>query len=83
LILIAQHGLILEWEELVCSSNHYFIDTVQSIRSIIADTKNDRPFYLKHLTEASMKLMSNKDQRIVDIQIEIFSYWKLMKKLLC
>jgi interferon-induced GTP-binding protein Mx1 len=79
-ILVKQHGLILEWEESVCSSNHYFMDTVQSIRSIIADTENDRPSYLKHLSEASIKLMSNEDQRIVDMQIEIFAYWKLMKK---
>ena len=79
-ILVKQHGFILEWEESVCSSNHYFMDTVQSIRSIIADTKNDRLSYLKHLSEASIKLMSNEDQRIVDMQIEIFAYWKLMKK---
>jgi hypothetical protein len=56
------------------------MDTIQSIRSIIADTENDRPSYLKHLSEASIKLMSNEDQRIVDMQIEIFAYWKLMKK---
>ena len=27
-----------------------------------------------------IKKMSNEDQRIVDMQIEIFAYWKLMKK---
>ena len=79
-ILVRQHGFILEWEESVCSSNHYFMHTVQSIRSIIANTENDKPSYLKHLSEASIKLMSNEDQRIVDMQIEIFAYWKLIKK---
>jgi hypothetical protein len=73
-ILVRQHGFILEWEESVCSSNHYFMHTVQSIRSIIANTENDKPSYLKHLSEASIKLMSNEDQRIVDMQIEIFAY---------
>jgi hypothetical protein len=32
-----------------------------------------------NISEVSMKLMSNKDQRIVDTEIELFLYWKLMK----
>jgi GTPase SAR1 family protein len=78
--LIAHHALILEWEDSICSSNHYFMDTVQSIRSSLLDDESDRPAYLKHLSDKMIKKMSNEDQRIVDMQIEIFAYWKLMKK---
>lgn len=78
--LVTHHALILEWEDSICSSNHYFMDTVQSIRSSLSDDESDRPAYLKHLSDKMIKKMSNEDQRIVDMQIEIFAYWKLMKK---
>lgn len=78
--LVSHHNLILEWEESVCSSNHYFMDTVQSIRSSLSAQEADKPPYLKHLSDTKIKRMNNEDQRLLDMQIEIFAYWKLMKK---
>ena len=74
------HANILEWEESISSSNHYFMDTVQSIRSSLSDDEEERPAYLQHLSDQKIKKMSNEDQRIVDMQIELFAYWKMMKK---
>lgn len=75
------HDKILEWEENICSSNHYFMDTVNSIRSSVYETKDEeKPLYLRHLTAKAIKAMSNEDQKLIDVQIEIFAYWKLMKK---
>uniref|UniRef100_A0A7S4JM12 Dynamin GTPase n=1 Tax=Odontella aurita TaxID=265563 RepID=A0A7S4JM12_9STRA len=78
--LMELHLYILEWEETINSSNHYFMDTVQSIRSSIFDEDAEKPAYLNDLTPKSIKAMSNEDQKLVDMQIEIFAYWKLMKK---
>jgi len=75
------HEKILEWEENVCSSNHYFMDTVNSIRTSVYETDNEeKPLYLRHLTAEAIAAMSNEDQKLVDQQIELFAYWKLMKK---
>eukprot|EP00978_Attheya_sp_CCMP212_P004325 scaffold9455_cov54-Attheya_sp.AAC.1 len=79
-ILKSHHQLILGWEESVRSSNHYFMDTVQSIRASISSASEEKPSYLQHLTDAGIREMSNDEQRLVDMQIEIFAYWKLMKK---
>jgi hypothetical protein len=56
------------------------MDTVQSIRASISSTSEEKPSYLQHLTDAGIREMSNDEQRLVDMQIEIFAYWKLMKK---
>ena len=57
------------------------MDTVNSIRSSIDESDDDdKPLYLRHLTPSSIAAMSNEDQKLVDQQIEIFAYWKLMKK---
>jgi GTPase SAR1 family protein len=75
------HDKILEWEENVCSSNHYFMDTVNSIRSTLYESEDEeKPLYLRHLTAEAIARMSNEDQKLVDQQIELFAYWKLMKK---
>ena len=68
------HDLIISWEDSISSSNHYFMDTVQSIRKIIfkeegessqKDEKVDKPYYLKHLSDTKIKAMINEDQRLV------------------
>jgi len=75
-----QHDLILDFESSIVSSNHYFMDTVNSVRKDLSDSDEDRPLYLKKLSTSIIAAMSNEDQRLVDMQIEIFAYWKLMKK---
>ena len=81
--------LIISWEDSIISSNNYFMDTVQSIRKIIFKEegessqkyrKVDKPYYLKHISDTKIKDISNEDQRLFYMQIEIFAYWKLMKK---
>jgi GTPase SAR1 family protein len=75
------HNKIIEWEENIRSSNHYFMDTVTAIKAeVYNDTGEERPSYLRCLSSQMIKEMSNEDQKLVDIQIEIFAYWKLMKK---
>lgn len=74
------HDLILDFESSIVSSNHYFMDTVNSVRKNLSDSDEDRPLYLKKLSTSIIAAMSNEDQRLVDMQIEIFAYWKLMKK---
>ena len=78
------HNKILEWEQTICSSNHYFMDTVNLVKAQVYDedprSNGDRPEYLQGLTAESIRSMSNEDQKLVDIQIELFAYWKLMKK---
>jgi GTPase SAR1 family protein len=78
------HSRILEWEETICSNNHYFMDTVNSIKAQVYDSdlsnQKDKPLYLQGLDPKTIKAMSNEDQKLVDMQIEIFAYWKLMKK---
>lgn len=84
------HKTILDWETGITTTNHYFMDTVRSIRSQIysKDSKKSQendidnngmlPSYLKHLR--GIRKMSNEEQKLIDWQIEIFAYWKLLKK---
>jgi hypothetical protein len=75
------HNKIIEWEENIRSSNHYFMDTVNAIKAEVFNyTGEERPSYLRSLSSQIIKEMSNEDQKFVDIQIEIYAYWKLMKK---
>ena len=75
------HNKIIEWEDNIRSSNHYFMDTVNAIKAeVYNDTGEERPSYLRGLSFQIIKEMSNEDQKLVDIQIEIYAYWKLMKK---
>uniref|UniRef100_A0A7S2N5B3 Dynamin GTPase n=2 Tax=Helicotheca tamesis TaxID=374047 RepID=A0A7S2N5B3_9STRA len=79
-VLGTHHASIIEWEDSMHSSNHYFMDTVQSIRENIFDDGSATPSYLADLDPERIKFMSNEEQKLVDMQIEIFAYWKLMKK---
>jgi len=57
------------------------MDTVQSIRGhLYKDDGLPLPAYLEKMTRARFKKMSNEDQKLVDEQIEIFAYWKVLKK---
>ena len=57
------------------------MDTVNSIRSSVYGNEDDeKPHYFRHLTAESIAAMSNEDQKLVDLQIEVFACWKLMKK---
>ena len=64
--------------------NHYYMDTVQKVRSQIIEQslpvdKSKYPF-LANLDLTSIKKMGNEEQELVDLQIKIFAYWKTMKK---
>ena len=83
-----QVALILKLErDNVHTSNHYYMSTVQSLREHVANTKDgedqkpDRPDYLpKAWTASKLASMSNEEQQIVDMQFQMFAYWKTMKK---
>ena len=82
-----QTALILKLEhENVHTSNSYFMSTVQSLREHISKAKpgkdqSDRPDYLpKAWTAEKLASMSNEEQQIVDLQLQMFAYWKTMKK---
>ncbi|KNC80329.1 hypothetical protein SARC_07304 [Sphaeroforma arctica JP610] len=90
---------LLAYETQMMTRNHYFMDTVQSLRQqLMSDettisTKTSTPDiciddpelagevpvftqrYMRHV-----RGMSNSDQRIVDLQIEIFAYFKVLRK---
>jgi len=78
---------ILAWEDsIVFTENHYFMDTVQSLRKLIlgADSITEKMpeqfAFLSSKTLENLRNLSNEEQRIVDVQIEIYAYWKTMKK---
>lgn len=75
------HDKFLEWENDIATANDYYMDTVQSIRGhLLKDNVHPPPAYLGNLTRARFKRMSNEEQKLVDEQIEIFAYWKVLKK---
>eukprot|EP00928_Gymnodinium_smaydae_P063781 TRINITY_DN47275_c0_g1_i1.p1 TRINITY_DN47275_c0_g1~~TRINITY_DN47275_c0_g1_i1.p1 ORF type:complete len:384 (+),score=48.79 TRINITY_DN47275_c0_g1_i1:127-1152(+) len=77
---------ILAWEEsCVFTENHYFMDTVQSLRKALLSGERilelpDEFSCLGDDAVRKLRSLSNEEQRIVDVQIEIFAYWKVMKK---
>lgn len=85
--LVPMHAKMLEWEANTLSTNHYYMDTFQSMRAKIFDGNDDEDDEYEsekpnfgNLNPKSVQLMSNEDQNLVDLQIRIFAYWKLMKK---
>ena len=47
---------------------------------ILANGARDKFVGMMDLTAEKVKLMSNFDQEVVDLQIKVFAYWKTMKK---
>ena len=95
----SRHKEILEWQSVMATTNHYFMGTVQSIRSRLfnSNSDDDEPAeddydydcstheqlsYLGKLTPSVIRQMSNEEQKLVDEQIAIFAYWKVLKKVL-
>jgi hypothetical protein len=57
------------------------MDTVNAIKAkVYNDTCEERPVYLCSLPSQIIKEMSDEDQKLIDIQIEIYAYWKLLMK---
>ena len=78
---------LLDWESTVLTKNHYFMDTVQSMRKHLLETPKEdqeeeppKRFAFLSGQLAALRAMSNDQQRIVDLQIEIYAYWKTMRK---
>ena len=77
---------LLTWECVVHTSNHYYMDTVNSVRQAIgaaatgAATTSSCPVDEHTVKRLKTAYSSNEAQKVVDMQIELFAYWKMMKK---
>lgn len=90
---LAMTANLLQWEDTVHTHNHYYMATVQALRKklLVSEEKDDEEtpvvpavvndefaFLTKHAS--SLGKLSNEEQKYLDLQIEIFAYWKTMKK---
>lgn len=77
------HTYLLSLEEEIDPSNSFFKDTVKSIRShvfgLVIEQGISKPSYLLDLTPTVIQKMNEEDKTLIDLQIEIFAYWKLIK----
>ena len=74
---------IMLWEQQVHTSNHYYMDTVTKLRESINDedfVADDTSMILTTDAERMRTAISNQQQNLVDMQIQLFAYWKVMKK---
>eukprot|EP00038_Savillea_parva_P017782 m.21509 g.21509 ORF g.21509 m.21509 type:complete len:415 (+) comp3903_c0_seq1:1424-2668(+) len=85
---VKQHlELLLRWESIVHTSNHYFMDTVKKVRAAIEASRGEQKegqwSHTITLTDAKRldaQGRSNEEQKVMDMQIEIYAYWKTMRK---
>ena len=74
---------IMLWEDQAHTSNHYYMDTVAKVRESINDVKfvSDKASYVTTGEAKRMRTaISNEQQNLVEMQIQLFAYWKVMKK---
>ena len=74
---------IMLWEDQVHTSNHYYVDTVAKVRESINDVNfvSDEASYVTTGEAERMRTaISNEQQNFVEMQIQLFARWKVMKK---
>lgn len=75
----------LVYENVIHTSNHYYMDLVQELRKLIlsdprSNPRSTKPSHLQHLDFEILKKKSNAEQEIVDLQIKTHAYWHVMMK---
>jgi hypothetical protein len=75
---------MLALEEDVHTHNHYYTQTVQKLREMLvqgsvsgAEAKDEFASFLSVASVKEIRAMSIDDSRTLDLQIEIFAYWKV------
>ncbi|CAI5480041.1 unnamed protein product [Closterium sp. Yama58-4] len=82
-------NLLLKERRVIFTLNHYYMDTVSKIHQSIAKYKADRYGNTPSIdgfssnTASLADLISNDDQAARDLQINVFSYAKVVHKRLC
>mmetsp|Transcript_63843 Transcript_63843/g.128307 ORF Transcript_63843/g.128307 Transcript_63843/m.128307 type:complete len:890 (-) Transcript_63843:212-2881(-) len=79
---MTQQVLWMEMQQ-IHSSNHYFMDTVQDLRKYLKNPEAEKIQKFSFISQEKrtlLKGLSNEDQRDLDLCIEIFAYWKMLKK---
>eukprot|EP00923_Selenidium_pygospionis_P018836 GHVN01032884.1.p1 GENE.GHVN01032884.1~~GHVN01032884.1.p1 ORF type:complete len:431 (-),score=61.85 GHVN01032884.1:265-1557(-) len=75
--------MLLAWEDQIITRNHYFMDTVQSLRHKVYHTLDEDGDGMSQSFMDFIRGLSNESQRVADTQIELFAYYKVMRKRLC
>ncbi|CAI7804416.1 unnamed protein product [Closterium sp. NIES-54] len=82
-------NLLLKERRVILTLNHYYMDTVSKIHKSIATHKADRYNSIPSIdgfssnTASLADLISNDDQAARDLQVNVFSYVKVVHKRLC
>lgn len=71
---------LLEWEQDIATVNHYYMDIVAKVRTELrqGNVSLTMPGFSGPIPADEIKKLSNESQALLELQIKLWAYWKVM-----